>query len=125
MPHESPECLVIDDSRLVRAIVRSILERLGIRVTEAADGEEALRLFRKSSPAMVLVDWNMDGMSGPEVISALRSDPNILQPRILLCSTESRLGMIREALRGGADSYLQKPFDSDRLAHRVRRFGLI
>jgi two-component system, chemotaxis family, chemotaxis protein CheY len=121
----SPECLILDDSRLVRAVARSHMEALGFAVSEANGGHEALIQCNHSAPDVVLVDWNMPEMDGIEFIRAVRADPSLRQPKLLLCSTEKRLHMIRNALRAGADSYLMKPFDRAMLAHRLLRFGLI
>ncbi len=122
MPHS---CLILDDSRLVRAIARAMLESLGMTVLEAADARDALVQCAVTPPDMVLVDWNMPDMNGLEFISALRNSASHPQPHILLCSTEKRLGAVRGALRLGADSYILKPFDKQRLAHRLRRFGFV
>jgi two-component system, chemotaxis family, chemotaxis protein CheY len=119
------KCLVLDDSRMVRAIAASLMAGLDFDVVEAATGQEALRLFEQSMPDLLLVDWNMPGMDGIAFIRTLRALPNGDQPRVLLMSTETRLGEIRTALRAGADSYLMKPFDRDQLVHRVKRFGLL
>ncbi len=126
MPLEHrPECLVVDDSRLVRKIARAMLESLGMRVREADGGLSALAAMRVAQPDMLLLDWNMDDLSGPDVIALVRADTALAGAKVLLCSTEDRLPRIRKAMRGGADSYLQKPFDKARLAHRIRRFGLL
>ncbi len=110
---------------MIRSIARAVLEQLGFAVTEAEDARDALIQCATQTPAMVLVDWNMPGTDGIAFIRAVRADPALAQPRLLLCSTETRLSEIRRALRAGADSYLMKPFDRGQLAHRLRRFGLI
>jgi two-component system chemotaxis response regulator CheY len=119
-----PDCLIADDSRMIRAIARNLIESLGLSVAEAADGREALIQCEHAMPRMILLDWNMPEMDGPAVITALRGRPGP-QPKILLCSTETRLGVVRAAMRIGASSYLLKPFDRAALAHRIRRFGLL
>lgn len=117
--------LIVDDSRLIRAILRNMLEPLGFEVSDAASGREALLQYEAKSPALVVLDWWMDDMTGPEVASAIRAQTGRPQPRILLCSTETRVGEIRKAIRAGANSYLLKPFDKDKLAHRLQRFGFL
>jgi CheY-like chemotaxis protein len=57
-------CLVVDDSRVIRKVARRILEGLGFEVAEAGDGAEALGWLRTVTPHVILVDWNMPGMSG-------------------------------------------------------------
>lgn len=117
--------LIVDDSRLIRAIVRTMLEPLGFDVSDAASGREALLQCAAKSPALIVLDWWMDDMNGPEVAAAIRARQTGPQPCILLCSTETRVGEIRRAMRAGADSYLLKPFDKEKLAHRLRRFGFL
>ena len=117
--------LIVDDSRLIRAIVRNMLEPLGFDVSEAASGREALLQCDAKSPALIVLDWWMEDMNGPEVATAIRARKDAPQPRILLCSTETRLREIRRAMRVGADSYLLKPFDKDKMAHRLQRFGFL
>jgi len=117
--------LIVDDSRLIRAIVRNMLEPLGFTVSEAASGREALLQCDAKAPALIVLDWWMDDMNGPEVAAAIRARKGVPQPRILLCSTETRGSEIRRAMRAGADAYLLKPFDKDKIAHRLQRFGFL
>lgn len=117
--------LIVDDSRLVRAIVRNMLEPLGFDISDAASGREALLQCEVKSPALIVLDWWMDDMNGPEVAAAIRAREGGDRPRILLCSTETRVGEIRKAMRAGVDSYLLKPFDKGKLAHRLQRFGFL
>ena len=117
--------LIVDDSRLIRAIVRNMLEPLGFEVSDAACGREALLQCEAKFPALIVLDWWMDDMTGPEVAAAIRARTGAPQPRILLCSTETRVGEIRKAMRAGVNSYLLKPFDRDKLAHRLQRFGFL
>jgi two-component system chemotaxis response regulator CheY len=120
-----PDCLIVDDSRLVRHIASTMLEDMGLATTQAASGEEALIHLGQNIPQLLLVDWNMPGISGLELISKIRALPDVAQPRIILFSTETRRSEVRIALRAGADCYLLKPFDAPRMAKRLRRFGLI
>jgi two-component system chemotaxis response regulator CheY len=121
----SPSALIVDDSRLVRAIVRNMLEPLGFAICEAECGREALLRCEAMMPALIVLDWWMDDMNGPEVARAIRARDGGSQPKILLCSTETRVGEIRTAMRSGIDSYLLKPFNKAKLAHRLHRFGFL
>lgn len=117
--------LIVDDSRLVRAILRNMLEPLGFEISDAASGREALLQYEARSPSLIVLDWWMEDMTGPEVAATIRARPEGPQPCILLCSTETRVAEIRKAMRAGANSYLLKPFDRDKLAHRLQRFGFL
>ena len=63
--------LIVDDSRLIRAIVRTMLEPLGFDVSDAATGREALLQCEAKSPALIVLDWYMDDMTGPEVAARI------------------------------------------------------
>ncbi len=117
--------LIVDDSRLIRAIVRNMLEPMGFEVSDAASGREALLQCAAKSPALIVLDWWMEDMNGPEVATAIRAQTDWPQPRILLCSTETRVAEIRKAMRAGVNSYLLKPFDKEKLTHRLQRFGIL
>lgn len=118
-------CLVVDDSRVIRKVARRILEDLGFEVAEAADGAEALAWRRTCNPDAILLDWNMPGMSGLEVLRQLRREPGGLEPKVIFCSAENELARIREALDEGADDYIMKPFDGDIVASKLALAGLL
>ncbi len=120
-----PECLVVDDSRIVRAVVRERLAQWNILVREAEDGLAALSECQLKMPQMILMDWYMPGLSGPETIERLRILEGAKKIKIVLSSTESRLSHIRMAMRSGADHYLVKPFKSDGLERILQRFCMI
>lgn len=102
--------LVVDDSRAMRAILRSALEECGFEVVEAADGKEALeRLATMRIPELALVDWNMPQMDGIELICTLRKDHNYDRMAIVMVTSETAPARIATALRAGADEYIMKP----------------
>jgi two-component system, chemotaxis family, chemotaxis protein CheY len=120
-----PSCLILDDSRMIRAVARNLFEGLGFDVLEAEDVRDGLVQCAQSLPDIVLVDWNMPDADGISFIRAVRASNFAKQPKLLLCSTETKLSEIRAAFRAGADSYLMKPFDRAKLFHRLSRFGLV
>lgn len=105
-------CLVVDDSRVIRAVARHILEDLGFAVAEAGDGADALNFCRATMPEAILLDWHMPVMSGPEFLRRLRLEPGGASPRVVFCSAETEIERIREALEAGADEFIIKPFDA-------------
>lgn len=117
--------LIVDDSRLVRAIVRNMLEPLGFDVSEAESGREALLQCEVKSPALIMLDWWMEDMVGPDVATAIRSRKEGAQPRIFLCSTETQESEIQKAMATGIDCYLSKPFDKARLSRELQKFGFL
>jgi two-component system, chemotaxis family, chemotaxis protein CheY len=118
-------CLVVDDSRVVRKVARRILEDLGFEVAEAADGVEALAWVRTAMPEAILLDWNMPAMNGLEFLRRLRQEPGGTAPKVVFCSVECDLDRIREALDGGADEYIMKPFDGDIVASKLALAGAL
>lgn len=120
----SRECLILDDSRMVRAIARQSLESFGLNVIEAETAEEAFAKCQVRTPAMVLVDWNLPGMSGPDFIRAIRGKATTTQPHLLLSSTERCPDRIETAMSGGADGYLAKPYEREDLRKKLVEFGM-
>jgi two-component system, chemotaxis family, chemotaxis protein CheY len=114
-------CLVVDDSRTVRRIARSLLEEAGLQVEEAADGDEAIRRCQERLPDYVLLDWNMPVMGGLPCLREIRRLFGPTTPQVILCTTENDPVHIIAALDAGAQDYIMKPFDRDIL---LGRFGL-
>jgi two-component system chemotaxis response regulator CheY len=117
-------CLVVDDSRVVRKMARRMLENCGFTVAEAGDGAQALDACRATMPGFVLLDWNMPVMNGIEFLRALRAEfaPG---PPVVLCTTESEIERIMEALDAGATEYVMKPFDEPILRGKLEQVGLL
>ncbi|MBO1074033.1 response regulator [Roseomonas marmotae] len=121
----SMDCLVVDDSRVVRHAARRILERHGFAVREAADGAQAMAACREALPRLVLLDWNMPVMDGLEFLKAARAEFGAEEPLIMLCTTESEFDRIVTALSAGAQEYIMKPFDDAILTGKLAQLGLV
>jgi two-component system chemotaxis response regulator CheY len=115
-------CLVVDDSKVIRKVARHILETLDFTVEEAEDGREALGRCDKSMPDVILLDWNMPVMSGMEFLKAVRLWDRA-QPKIVFCTTENDISHIRAAIAAGADEYVMKPFDRETLQTKLQIVG--
>ncbi len=112
--------LVADDDLDVLALVARHLSALPAEIVEASDGEEALRLARREKPALVVLDVMMPGMSGWEVCRAIREDDSLEHTGvIMLTGIGERLNEMTSPLYG-ADEFLDKPFELDDLADKVR-----
>jgi two-component system chemotaxis response regulator CheY len=118
-------CLVVDDSKVIRKVARHILESLNITVSEACDGREALTRCQASDHDVVLLDWNMPVMSGMEFLQQLTDIKSVNRPKVIFCTTENGLGHIKAALEAGADEYVMKPFDRDTLESKLQIVGVI
>ena len=119
--------LMVDDSQLVKDIVRLRLESLGYRVSVASSGEEALELIRSSPPDLVVLDIRMPGIDGYEVCRRLRQDKDPAMrdlPIIALTSMDDT----QVGFEVGMDDYLNKDFDllelGDRISFLLRMRGI-
>lgn len=106
-----PNCLIVDDSSVVRKVARRILEDMGFDVDEAEDGQEAIDKCRKAMPDTILLDWQMPIMGGLEFLKLLRGYVGGEQPHVIYCTVENDIGAIALALKAGANDYMMKPFD--------------
>jgi two-component system chemotaxis response regulator CheY len=118
-------CLIVDDSRVVRKIARKILEELGFACSEAEDGQKALDACIAEMPETILLDWNMPVMNGIEFLRALRQLPNGDFPKVAFCTTESEFSFIQEALSAGANEYIMKPFDKEIIQGKFEQIGAL
>lgn len=117
-------CLIVDDSRVIRRVSRHIVETLGLAAQEAEDGRAALDHCLAEMPDVILLDWNMPVMNGIEFIHELRSSPGGAAPKVVFCTTENDPQHIRAAIAAGADEYVMKPFDQETLQLKFQLIGM-
>ncbi len=108
-----PLVLVVDDTPETRRLIRRVLERDGLRVVEAATGEEALRAIQQHRPALAVLDLRLPGISGFEVAKRVRAhhDPEIARTSLLACSASVQAEVQEEAIQAGCDGFEGKPID--------------
>jgi PleD family two-component response regulator len=111
--------LVVDDEEHIRRILKFQLEKHGYDVVTAANGEEALKLVRRSLPDLILLDLMMPKIDGFEVCKQLRSDFQTSQIPIIMLTAKSDLPDRIKGLQGGANDYLVKPYSNEELLLRV------
>ncbi|QDU75127.1 Chemotaxis protein CheY [Bremerella volcania] len=118
----STRVLVADDSSTMRKIILRSLQAVGVpNAVEAADGEEAVSLFKPGEFDLVLTDWNMPGKSGLEVIQEIRKiDADV---KIMMVTTEAEKSRVMEAIQAGVSDYLVKPFTADTLREKLEKHG--
>lgn len=110
--------LVVDDSKSMRNIERSILTQLGhTDLEEACDGRDALEKLAAFTPDLVLVDWNMPNMNGLEFVKAFRRAG--AKTPVIMVTTESERSRVVEAIKAGVNNYVVKPFTPDVLRERI------
>lgn len=117
--------LVVDDSPFMRqAVIKSLKETKfgsGAAVSEAGDGEEALKHFKKGDLDVVLCDWNMPKMNGLQFVIEARKIKTPKHVPIIMVTTEGTLEKMGEALEKGADRYVVKPFSAKDLESSLER----
>jgi len=118
----SARVLVADDSSTMRKIILRSLQAVGVsETTEAADGSEAVSLFKPGQFDIVLTDWNMPGKTGLEVVQEIRAqDANI---PIIMVTTEAEKERVLQAIQAGVSDYLVKPFTADTLREKLEKHG--
>jgi two-component system, chemotaxis family, chemotaxis protein CheY len=118
----SARVLVADDSTTMRRIILRSLQAVGVpEAVEAADGAEAVRLFKPGEFDLVLTDWNMPNKTGLEVIQEIRKlDQKV---KIIMVTTQSEKSRVLEAINAGVSDYLVKPFSADMLREKLEKHG--
>ena len=113
--------LIVDDSVVIRKIVRSTIVPLGFELIEANDGAEALSIIKKSfeSINLILMDWNMPKMNGFELLGTLKANRSYKDIPVIMVTTEGGKGNIVKAMQAGAANYILKPFNNDELVKKI------
>ena len=118
-------CLIVDDSSVVRKVARRIVEDIGFECVEAEDGVIAYNKCQENMPDAILLDWNMPNMNGLEFLIKLRELPNGGGPIVVFCTTENDMNHITQAMEAGANEYIMKPFDKEIIESKFSQVGLI
>lgn len=113
--------LSVDDSAIIRKIIRSGVELLDFELAEASDGYEALELLSQTEEeiGLILLDWNMPGMDGLTFLQRVKSEPALKDIPIMMVTTESEKESIIIAIQAGAINYLVKPFTIEELMKKI------
>jgi two-component system chemotaxis response regulator CheY len=113
--------LTVDDSKTVRQIIRGAAAVLEMELLEAEDGNEAFRRLTETNGEIdvILLDWNMPGMNGYEVLQKVKQDDKYKKIPVMMVTTESEKGNIVRAIQAGADHYMVKPFTMEELTKKI------
>jgi two-component system chemotaxis response regulator CheY len=124
-PETNRLALMVDDSRVIRAIVGRAMQELGFTTQEAGDGQGALdRLKQGPLPSVMLIDWNMPGLNGLELVQAVRANPAWSDLRLIMITSENEIERVQKALEAGADEYIMKPFTKDMIQEKLTLLGI-
>jgi two-component system, cell cycle response regulator len=110
--------LTVDDSAVARKLVETALSGGQYELVMARSGQEALKIFAKERPGLVITDWVMPDLSGVELCQRIRAESESFTYVILLTSIADKSKLV-SGLRSGADDYLTKPFEAEELLARV------
>lgn len=108
---KSMNVLVVDDYKTMVRIIRNLLEQLGFHnIDEAADGVSALELIRAKPYGLIMSDWNMQPMSGFDLLKAVRAEEATKATPFVLVTAESKVENVVAARQAGVSNYIIKPF---------------
>ncbi len=112
--------LVVDDFSTMRRIVKNALKALNyLNIDEAEDGAAALQKLRTEHFELVVCDWNMPGMTGIDLLRAVRSDPALRSMPFLMVTAEAKRENIIEAIQAGVNNYIVKPFTPQTFSEKL------
>jgi adenylate cyclase len=117
---DAPLILVVDDIADMRELVGRTLARHGYRLASASSGDGALDAARRNKPDLVVTDWMMPGMNGPDLITAMRKDAGLASVPVVLLTARSDEESKLAGTEIGADAFLGKPFNEQELVSTVR-----
>lgn len=121
---ESKKVLVVDDSNVMRQIIKNNLKQLGFKpdnITDAEDGAVGLRKVGESPVDLIVSDWNMPKMTGIEFLKAVRADAKLKDIKFLMVTSETEKEKIMEAVQAGVSQYIVKPFNANQLEEKIKQ----
>jgi two-component system chemotaxis response regulator CheY len=112
--------LVVDDYNTMIRILRNLLKQLGFAdIDDAADGSAALVKMRDKKYGLVISDWNMEPMTGYDLLKEVRADPGLSQTPFIMVTAESKTENVIAAKKAGVNNYIVKPFNAQTLQSKI------
>ena len=112
--------LVVDDYSTMRRILRNLLNQIGLAdVEEAGDGGEAMNKLRTERFDLVISDWNMEPVTGLDLLRQVRADGVLGRLPFLMVTAESKTENVIEAKKAGVSNYIVKPFNAETLKAKI------
>ncbi|WP_343559762.1 response regulator [Kiloniella sp. b19] len=112
--------LIVDDYKTMLRIVRNLLKQLGFdNVDEATDGSQALQKLRAKHYSLVISDWNMEPMSGLQLLKECRADAQLKDISFIMVTAESKTENVIAAKQAGVNNYIVKPFNAATLKKKL------
>jgi two-component system, chemotaxis family, chemotaxis protein CheY len=112
--------LVVDDYQTMVRIIRNLLKQLGFEdVDDASDGSSALTKMKEKRYSLVISDWNMEPMTGYELLRQVRSDEGLKLTPFIMVTAESKTDNVIAAKKAGVNNYIVKPFNAQTLRAKI------
>lgn len=112
--------LVVDDYQTMIRIIRNLLKQLGFEdVDDALDGSQAMEKMRRRRYGLVISDWNMEPMTGYELLKFVRSDNQLRDTPFIMVTAESKTDNVVAAKKAGVSNYIVKPFNAQTLKSKI------
>lgn len=117
---ETMKILIVDDYKTMLRIIRNLLGELGFKnIDEAMDGSTALEALRTKPYDLVISDWNMEPMTGLDLLREVRADENLKAMPFIMVTAEAKTENVVAAKKAGVNNYIVKPFNAATLRSKV------
>lgn len=112
--------LIVDDYNTMVRIIRNLLRQIGFEhIDDANDGSEALEKMQQRKYGLVISDWNMEGMTGYDLLQQVRADPGLSTTPFIMVTAESKTQNVIAAKKAGVSNYIVKPFNAQTLKSKI------
>lgn len=112
--------LIVDDYKTMLRIVHNLLKQVGFdNIDEATDGAMALTKLRRKKYSLVISDWNMEPMTGLQLLKEVRADVRLKSMPFIMVTAESKTENVIAAKEAGVNNYIVKPFNADTLKKKI------
>ncbi len=119
---KSMNVLIVDDYKTMLRIIRNLLKQIDFNnVEEASDGGEALSKLKTGHYGLVISDWNMQPMTGLELLTEVRKDPKLKALPFIMITAESKIENVVAAKQAGVSNYIVKPFNAETLKDKIEK----
>ncbi|MFC3695300.1 response regulator [Chenggangzhangella methanolivorans] len=119
LDHNMP-VLIVDDYNTMLRIIRNLLKQIGFQdIDEATDGSAALAKMRDKKYGLVISDWNMEPMTGIELLKEVRADDNLNRTPFIMVTAEAKTENVILAKKAGVNNYIVKPFNAQTLQSKI------
>jgi len=123
MGYDSKKVLVVDDSSVMRQIIKNTLKQLGFgaaNISDADNGDAGWKKVKDAVPDLIVSDWNMPKMTGIDLLKQVRSEDALKGIPFLIVTSEGNKEKIMEAIQAGVNQYIVKPFNANQLEEKIQ-----